>query len=175
MSYPFEVVNREAAQGPLVALGPRDPSTGLQLQVPSVSEWEVAYSAPDILVTIECVLLDNRLEISKLTVRSEVGSFLTSRDLTQLNLPSVLREIGLRAVPNADHWNASLEANKLERRTNSEYLAQLYWFEYLTWGSPRQVLMDYLQVSRTTANSHIRKFAAQLPLPGLHAAKVLNR
>lgn len=175
MSYAFEVVKGKAAQGRLVALGPVDPDSGRQLQIPSESEWSVRYRKPDIAVSIGCVLVDGRLEISKLTVESEPGGILTSRDLTQLNLPAVLREIGLRAVPNSDYWNTSLKATKLERRTNPEYLAQVYWFEYLTWGSPRQVLMDYLQISRTTANSQIRKFAKQVPLPGLHATKVQNR
>lgn len=172
MSYVFEVLKGKAAQGRLVALGPVDPSNGRQLQIPSESEWNVSYRNPDISVTVMCVLSDGRLEIGKLTVEGEPGGILTSRDLTQLNLPAVLREIGLRAVPNSDYWNTSVKATKLERRTNPEFLAQVYWFEYLTWGSPRQALMDYLEISRTTANTQIRKFATQLLLPGLHATKV---
>lgn len=175
MPYLFEVEKSESSQGPLVAFGPRDPSSGRQLQILGDSEWVIKYKKPKLRVTVRCVFSDQRLEISQLLINGEQGSFLSSRDLTQLNLPAVLREIGLSAVADSDYWNVGLKKTKLESRTNSEYLAQVYWFEYATWGSPRQVLMDYLNVSRTTANSHIRKFANQLPLPGIHASKVLNK
>lgn len=175
MPYQFEVERFEAAQGSLVAFGPIDSGSGRQLHILSESDWLVTYKNPRLRVIARAVFAEQRLEISQLTIQGEQGEFIASRDLTQLNLPAVLRKIGLLAVTDSDFWNVELEETKLEGRKTPEFLAQVYWFEYATWGSPRQALIDYLSVSRTTANTYIRKFASLLPLPGAHATKVLNK
>lgn len=48
-------------------------------------------------------------------------------------------------------------------------LARMYWFEYVSWGKPRQAVMSAFEVSRMTANRWIRQARDRYGLPGRHA------
>ena len=48
-------------------------------------------------------------------------------------------------------------------------LARMYWFEYVSWGKPRQVVMDRFGLPRSTANYWIRRARERYGLPGQHA------
>jgi hypothetical protein len=55
---------------------------------------------------------------------------------------------------------------KLEGPT---FLAQVYWFEHISLGSPSGSIMNYMHWSRTNANFHISKIAKTYSLPGAHS------
>lgn len=48
-------------------------------------------------------------------------------------------------------------------------LARMYWFEFVSWGRPRQAVMDRFDLPRSTANYWIRKARERYGLPGQHA------
>lgn len=48
-------------------------------------------------------------------------------------------------------------------------LARMYWFEYVSWGKPRQAIMSAFELPRSTANHWIRKARERYTLPGAHA------
>jgi hypothetical protein len=85
-----------------------------------------------------------------------------------LALPAVIRAIAIEVVPNAELW-AHLDSSDILKHEGQTFLAQVYWFEHISWGSPRGSIMAYMNWSRTNANFHISKIARKFPLPGAHS------
>jgi len=123
----------------------------------------VVYSGESPEVELSLVFSGERLEISRLLATSG-DTFITTQFLTQLALPKVIRSIGAEAVPHRENWMPK-DGHSGLGLDSYDYLAQLYWFEHLTWGSPRLALMNYMGWSRANTNWHIRKIRKNFPLP----------
>lgn len=155
----------ETSDGPLTQVGPTMPNLSVQLEVPSTLTREVFYGKDEPRVLIELVFSGERLEVKRLTAHSETG-FVTTQFLTQLGLPRLIRQIGVETIPNCSTWIPS-EGQEGMGIESYNYLAQLYWFEHATWGSPRVAIMKFTGWSRANANWHIRKIRKQFLLPGI--------
>jgi hypothetical protein len=167
METSFKIEPTGVEDGKRVEFGPFDHETGTQQSIPTSLTRRVVYPELGISALIECVFTGDKLEVQSLSVQNN-GKFVSTKVLTQLGLPSVIREIALEIIPNARMW-AFLDSNEILKKEGPTFLAQVYWFEHVSWGSPRVSIMNYMSWSRTNANFHISKIARNFPLPGAHA------
>jgi hypothetical protein len=159
--------------GDFVSFGNVDPKSDLRLRVPRAFQRIVTYSDLQLRLTLDCEFSGERIEIDKMLVES-AGKYIASRELTQLRLPHVIRTLALEVIPQAQEWTIETRHEKdktwesLKHSVSDGFLAQMYWFEHVSWGAPRASLMSYMGYSRTTANAHIKKIAKEFTLPGIH-------
>jgi hypothetical protein len=137
------------------------------MSIPNRLTRTVTYPELGLEIELECVFSGERLEIAKMTVQG-VGGYIATRDLTQLSLPQVMRAIVSEAVPEANRWSQLENESQSNRLTDPCHLAQIYWLEYVGWGTPRARIMKYMGWSRANANFHIKKINKNFPLPGAH-------
>lgn len=160
-------IEKVGSDGLLVEVGPRDPFGDFALTVPSHFSRLIMDLETRREVAIELSFKGDKLEISKLCIEDR-GKSISSRDLLTLSLPRLIRIAALDAIPNSRYWQFGLgeTPNIGERlRENPILLAKLYWFEHMTWGSPRVVIQDLLGCKRTTANYYIRLASNAHELP----------
>lgn len=163
----FSIYGDKKEDGPLVSFGPLDTMNSSRLAIPGSLVRRVSYPALALEVELSCAFTGDRLEIVKMTIASK-QSYIATKDLTQLALPQVIREIVRGSVPNSDHWSIQ-NTNSLNQPRSDAFLAQLYWFEHVSWGSPRATLMTFMGWSRPYANTRIKKIAKEIALPGAHS------
>lgn len=139
-----------------------------QLLVPAELYREIEYKDPAMTLSVKISLSDEgRYELTHL----EVSGFapISKKFLVDVPFPEIIRKAAVKAIPNSDYWlNPAFEDNA---EIPDDYLAQLYWFEHLTWGSPRLAIMAVTGWSRANANYHIRRLTKYYDLPGRHAKK----
>lgn len=167
MESSFKIEPAGVEDGQRIEFGPFDQESGTQQSIPSTLTRRVIYPELGVSALIECIFTGDRLEVQSLSVQNS-GKFVSTKVLTQLALPSVIRAIAMEVIPNARIW-ASLDSNEILKKEGPTFLAQVYWFEHVSWGSPRGSIMNYMNWSRTNANFHISKIARNFPLPGAHA------
>ena len=172
MSENFHIERTEDPDGPMVQVGPVMPHGQSQLQVPTHLTRRVFYGEGDPVVEVSIAFSGERLEVVALKATATTGS-ITSLFLTQLALPKAIRQIAIDVVPNGSLWTLDEREGGMGLES-SDFLAQLYWFEHLSWGSPRGAIMKYMGWSRTTANWHIRKVEKVFPLPGRKLASQMG-
>lgn len=158
-----DIQSTHRADGPLTLAGPEMPDLKFQLMVPSALEREVLYGQDEPRLILRLVFSGERFEISQLTVHGETH-FVTTQFLTQLALPKLIRRIGTETIPNTSTWIPTEGEDEMGIESY-DYLAQLYWFEHVTWGSPRAAIMKYTGWSRANSNWHIRKIRKEFSLP----------
>jgi len=168
MTNNFKLAPGPRKDGPMVYFGPLDPETGLRCQIPRELSRLVIYPALGLEVQIDCTFSGERLEIERLTIESN-SSYLASRDLTQLALPQVMNKVVSTVVPEARAIEKQIKSTLLDKPDGPAFLAQLYWFEFVGWGSPRVSIMSYMGWSRANANFHIKRINKLFPLPGARA------
>ena len=169
----FTLESAGVQDGPIVNFGPFDAESGTQQSIPSALKRRVVYLDLEIALTVDCVFTGDKIEIQKLTVEND-GKFISTKVLTQLALPAVMRAIAVDVVPNSHLW-AFLDNTAIIKNEAPSFLAQVYWFEHISWGSPRGSIMNYMGWSRTNANFHISKIARRFPLPGAHSLENKNK
>jgi hypothetical protein len=148
----------------LVLVGP-DSSVDQLLLVPRSFQYRVTASElPSIEVDV--VFDGDRLQITSLRMSASAG--LTAVDLIKVKLPEIIFQVARHAIPNADYWLKpdgfidSLNSSKLR---SYPLLAQAYWYHHLSWGAPRQYLMDLTGWSRNNTNFHLRQISSLIGLP----------
>jgi hypothetical protein len=155
-----------ALDGPMVAFGPESPSWP-QLVVPASLARTVTYTSNPLTVVLECRFDQDKLQLKKVQIENFEG-FVSSRDLTQLKLPVLMRAVALESIPGSGDFLA-LAKTKLSNpqllRENLLLLAQVYWLENVTWGSPRKTIMEFADCSRSTASEYIRLADKAFGLP----------
>jgi hypothetical protein len=167
MEFTFKLEKVKIADGPRVEFGPFDHETGTQQSIPMTLTRRVVYPELEVAAIVECVFTGDKLEVQSLAVQNN-GKFVSTKVLTQLALPSVIRAIAIEVIPNSNLW-AQLDGEQIMKHEGPTFLAQIYWFEHISWGSPRGSIMKYMNWSRTNANFHITKIARQFGLPGSHS------
>lgn len=167
MDFVFELKSAGVPDGKRVDFGPFDQETGTQQSIPVSLTRKVVYPDLEVSALVKCVFTGDKLEIESITVM-QGAKFVSTKVLTQLALPGVIREIAIEVIPNAQLW-ANPGVHKMGKPQGPAFLAQVYWFEHVSWGSPRGSIMNYMSWSRTNANFHISKLARQFGLPGSHA------
>jgi len=153
--------------GKLVVFGPLDPSNGVQLSIPERFEREVTSGPRGLTLRVSCSFTGEWIDVSSLSVTPPKGEGLTSRALVQIALPPIVRELAASVIPRHEYWTAEFQdaLGWGSLKTNDAFLAQLYWLEHVSQGSPRQTLMRYLAMPRSTCNVLIRRLRSEFPLP----------
>ena len=138
-----------------------------QLLVPKFIEREVVYGEDQPTLTLSLSFVENsRLEIVDMKLSSREGSVPVSTSLlTKLSLPQTIRKIALDAIPNSNYWTTP------PTKYTDDYLAQLYWFEHITWGTPRVAIMRVTGWSKPNANYHITKLSKVFNFPTSRSSK----
>ncbi len=170
MNETFTISRTDVKDGNPIAFGPMDKETKRQLEIPETFTRRVSYADLSLVAELSCVFDGEKIQVKKICVEGQ-SAFVTSRDLTQLALPAVIRQIGFQVIPDSEYWTKAWQDDhsiKEGLKSDPFFLAQLYWFEHATWGSPRVAIQEYMAVKRTTANYYIRLAATVTPLPGLH-------
>lgn len=148
--------------------GPTDEKTGKRLAIPRTFSRIVDIQDLQFQLELWCEFSGDRIEVRKLCIEANGGE-IASRKLLQLGLPAIVREIAFEVIPDAKFWTVEGQEPNLDwnsMNTQPEFLAQMYWFEHVSWGSPRQEIMRYFGMKRTAANALIRKVSKYIPLPG---------
>lgn len=170
MSENFTISRADVKDGKMVTFGPIDPENMKRLSIPKTFTRFVDYTDSSLAVELQCVFDGEKIQVSRISVANS-GGFVTSRDLTQLSLPAVIRQIGLEVIPDSEYWTQEWQdANSIKHglKYDSWFIAQLYWFEHATWGSPRVAVQEFMGCKRTTANYYIRLAGEKTALPGQH-------
>lgn len=167
---------RDKIDGPLVGFGVNGLARHERPEIPSSFTRRAVYPDLGLDVVIECSFSGDKIEVHRLDItRAEVS--ISTRDLTQLSLPWVIREVAKQVIPYSYRWSVFLQDTsdmETAKRTGPSdetllYVAGIYWFEHVAWGAPRATIMEYFGISRTTANAWIKKAAKLHSLPGVHA------
>jgi len=133
-------------------------SDGYQLSLPERVTATVDYS--NFKVDYTLFFNGERMVVESVNISGvDDQGFVSTRDLTQLNIPKVIRDVVYKY--NSD-FGGRLDTLALKDRIT---LAQYYFLEFTCDGSPRKALMDYMDWSRTNANFHITKYAKAGMIP----------
>jgi len=170
MNETFKIQGGPDRDEAVVQFGPLDPETGIRLSIPRRLSRKVSYPDLNLQVFLSCAFSGERLEIEKMAIEAK-GSYVASRDLTQLSLPHVMYAIVSGAVPEAKALNRHVDGDKLDKPEGPAFLATLYWFEHAGWGAPRARIMSYMDWSRANANFHLKKISLNFPLPGARSGQ----
>jgi hypothetical protein len=172
-----EIQKTEQADGDFVEFGPLLQGGRNRARIPKTFSRKAVYPDLGLEAHLECSFSGDRIELHRLELHRNDGS-ITTRDLTQLALPWVIREVANNVIPDSFRLsvfirdNHDLETVKQQKGPTDEILrnvAQIYWYEHVTWGTPRGEIMEFWGISRTTANAWIKKAAKLYGLPGAHA------
>lgn len=161
--------------GPLINFGPTMPNDEDQQKIPESFERSVRNDELNLTLVAGCAFNGDKIILRRLTVE---GTEIAPRDLTRLGLPWVIREIAADVIPDSYKWDVFVEsvATMDNARTGGPTdeilleIAQTYWYDHITWGTPRANIMNMWGISRTTANEWIRKAAKLYPMPGRTSA-----
>lgn len=131
-------------------------------------ERRVTYHHLDLELELLMVFAGERIEIKELRVIG-VNGFVATQYLTGLGLPRIIRAIAVSSIPGSARWQPDRKEGE-SKDLSYKFLAELYWFEHISWGSPRTALMNYTGWSRANTNWHLRRIAKEFPLPGPHSS-----
>jgi hypothetical protein len=155
--------------GDLVMFGPTDVKTGKHLRIPRTFSRIVDIQDLQFQLQLWCRFSGDRIEVRRLCIEADGGE-IASRQLLQLGLPAIVREIAFEVIPEASFWTVEGQdavTKWSEMNSQPEFIAQVYWFEHVSWGSPRQEIMRLFGIKRTAANTLLRKLAREISLPGI--------
>lgn len=161
------VVERVGQDAPLRDVGPVIGFDDYPLRVPGEFRRLVTSDAMDWQVELTIRFDGRKLRIIDLRIHAR-NDPITPRDLLGLSLPKLVRACAETAIPNSDFWTRDLpRLPNIEHRLRDDLylLAKLYWFEYITWGSPRVEIQKLLNSQKTTANYYIRLASKLHTLP----------
>lgn len=161
----------------LIDFGPDLPHWG-QLTLPAEYERDVVYVDRNIKAAVTCTFreADERVKLVGLNVETtDRQQTLTPNDVIGLEVGDLVTQVSSAALrlatnrpivpgpPDPDRRKAGPTADNLE------LVARIYWSQYAIWGKPRAAIIDYFDISRTTANVWIRRARDEFGLPGAHS------
>lgn len=117
----------------------------------------------------------DRVKVESVSVERTDGESITPADMARLKPAAVIHFIVFEAMQPG--WVPVYEAVgglKGTQRPKDDALrsvARLYWVEYVSWGEPRQAVMNAADLPRSTANRWIRKARDLYGLPGPHSGE----
>ena len=147
------------------------PSVGVvrALQVPS--DFHYREAMPD-LPSLEIMGAwdGDRLRVTQLMMQTEEG--LNSTHLIRVKLPDLVSAVAAAEIPDSELWTAKASFDQYPPQGKEELyprLAQMYWYHHLSWGAPRQVIMEITGWSRNNTNFHLRQISKIIELPSSRA------
>lgn len=114
----------------------------------------------------------SRVRADQVCVTRVSGESVTAEDMASLQLAAVMAQVVWQATTRSQVGSVvSINPLPPERASEEELMtvARAYWFEYVSWGSPRRRIMEMFDIPRSTANRWIRRARELYPLPGAHA------
>jgi hypothetical protein len=116
----------------------------------------------------------DRVKVDAVMVKRTDGQSVTPEDMTALQLAQVVRSVVEEATERGSGVFRRMEIIGPERTDGPSdeelrLLARMYWYEYVSWGKPRQAIMLGFHVPRSTANRWIRRARDRYGLPGPHS------
>lgn len=160
-------IHPTGVDGRLLDVGPLDPGRDFVLQVPERFTREVTLEGEGRQLRLTLRFRGDKLEIEELCLTDAVKG-ISPRDLLKLSLPKIIKACAETAIPNYLYWTQTIPNHpNIESllKHNRMLLAKLYWFEYITWGTPRVTIQELLRCQKTTANYYIRLAAELHKLP----------
>ena len=167
------VEKTEEPDGALVSIGPDGGVLKKRLLLPLTFTRKVLLGSRKLEMTLQCELFGERYEARRVNVQVPEG-FVSTRDLTQLGIPRVIRSIASDLVPDFAVWTAlGMRGSPLieELRQDHIYLAQMYWLHNAVHGKPRIELAEALGISKSTSNVLLRRIEETIPLPRENSVK----
>ena len=167
MSSPVLIEKTSTVDGALVYFGPIDPESKRQLAIPVTFERQISDQVRGLTLTITCQFVGDKVEVTRLNISADRLGTISSRTIAQLGIPGLIREVVKAVTPSWEFWLGSgNEDDHLDvSKTNYAYLAQVYWLEHISQGTPRQTLMSMLKMPRSTCNVLLRKIKNDFGLP----------
>lgn len=163
MVEPFSISRTEKPDGPLRKVSPRGIEYPIDIEVPMTMQRRVTYPETGLSIVLNLVCPEERIEIRSIEIDGG-SNFIATQHLTGLSLPKVIRQVAIKSIPNSDRWVGPKK--EADRDFSPRFLAEMYWFEHLSWGTPRSAIMEHTGWSRANTNWHLRKIAKDFPLPG---------
>lgn len=108
----------------------------------------------------------DRLRVTRLLMNHESG--LNATHLIKIKLPDLVSAVAAHAIPDSVLWTSRESFEEFPPKgKHDQYprLAQLYWFHHLSWGAPRQVIMEFTGWSRNNTNFHLKQISQLIGLP----------
>lgn len=133
---------------------------------------EVIYAGRPLRVRIDCRFDGTtRVRAQVVAVDRTDGESVTPEDMAATNLGAVMGSVVWDATRKGKGTVVQGGRSRTGPPTDEELLtlARMYWFEFVSWGKPRQKIMDAFELPRSTANYWIRKARDRYALPGFHA------
>jgi hypothetical protein len=143
-------------------------------RLPAQFTAEVEYKERPLRVTIDATFDGvGRVKARVVAVDRTDGESVTPQDMAATQLGAVMSSVVWKATrrPGGGTIMQGGRRDASGPLTDDELLtlARMYWFEYVSWGRPRQAVMNLLELPRSTANYWIRKAREKYGLPGQHA------
>lgn len=135
--------------------------------LPGQFEAIVEHSDRPLLMKIEATFDGrSRLRAGRVSVERTDGESVTAQDMAATQLAAVMRTVAVNAGLTGPLAGPDEPADDDLRLLS---LARTYWVEYVSWGKPREAVMELYGLPRSTANYWLRKAREKYGLPGLHA------
>lgn len=135
------------------------------LRVPSDFHYSVVI--PDLpSLEVGGVWDGDRLRMTQLSMSHEGG--LNATHLIRIKLPDLVNAVAADAIPDSVLWTSRESFEKFPPQGKQDQysrLAQIYWFHHLSWGAPRQVIMEFTGWSRNNTNFHLKQISQLIGLP----------
>ncbi len=169
-SFMHEVVTVERGDfrdGNLISVGPTGGILGKSLLLPAEFSRIATLNDKKLKMTIHCEFVAERYEVKGVNIEALEG-FVSTRDLTQLGIPRVIRLLAPDLIPDFRLWTAGgMQKNPMfeELKNDWVYLAQMYWMHSAVYGKPRIEIANALGISKSTSNVLLRRIEAEIPLP----------
>lgn len=166
MELEIELSRTERTDGPLVVFGIERPLKHPRLSIPAFFERVVHYRSSGLTVQLTCEFKGGRVELVKLQVTPSLGTGLLTTDLTKLSLPLVIKKITYSVIEYSDYWIrgsrlAPKEWEDLVR--DDDFLTQLVWLEHVSQGTPRNTLMSYFGMPRSSCSLLLKRLRLANP------------
>ncbi|MPZ60098.1 MAG: hypothetical protein GEU93_02145 [Propionibacteriales bacterium] len=110
----------------------------------------------------------DRVRVDSVTLERTDGQSVAPSDMTRLQLAQVVHDAAVKVAEpygwafDRRHPGGPLDDDEVRG------LAQIYWYEYVTWGKPREQIMAAFELTRPSASRWIRKARDRYGLPGPH-------
>lgn len=161
------VIEKLGQDGPLMDVGPVSGFDDFPLKVPSKFTRVVTTQGSDWVIEVTITFDGRKLGLYDLGIHASKDP-ITPRELLAISLPKIVRACAENAIPRSEFWTQELpELPNIDSRLRDDLrlLAKFYWFEYITWGSPRVEIQKLLKCQKTTANYYIRLASKLHTLP----------
>jgi hypothetical protein len=142
-------------------------------RMPAAFEVTVAYADQPLRMQITATF-DGASKVRARVVSLERtdGESVTAEDMASTRLASVMGTVVLKATKHAPGTILRGGARSASGPPTDEELltlARIYWYEFVSWGKPRQAIMSAFDLPRSTASVWIRRARDKYDLPGAHS------